>query len=114
MVKRYLASLMFGLVVFACSDPNTIGLEVQPSTDNIIFSNTSSVRWQNSYSVSEEFLRTDEAYNLLLGEINDFDFGLNQASFYTQILLEENNTDLGTNPIVDSVILSYNFSDYYG
>jgi hypothetical protein len=102
------------LLVVACSDPNTIGLEVQPSSENIIFSNASSVSWQDSYSVSEDSLRTDEAYNLLLGEINDFDFGLNKASFYTQILLKENNTELGSNPIVDSVILSYNFSDYYG
>ena len=105
---------MLVLVLVACTDPNTIGLEVQPSSENIIFSNASSISWQDSYTVSEDSLRTDEAYNLLLGEINDFDFGLNKASFYTQILLEENNTDLGSNPTVDSVILSYNFSDYYG
>jgi hypothetical protein len=114
MFKRYFLRLMLLLLVVACSDPNTIGLEVQPSSENIIFSNASSVSWQDSYSVSEDSLRTDEAYNLLLGEINDFDFGLNKASFYTQILLKENNTELGSNPIVDSVILSYNFSDYYG
>ena len=31
-----------------------------------------------------------------------------------QALLKENNIDLGTNPIVDSVIMSYTYSGYYG
>ena len=34
--------------------------------------------------------------------------------FYTQILLTENNTDLGGNPTVDSVVISYTYSGYYG
>ena len=52
--------------------------------------------------------------SLTLGEIHDPIFGLNSAGFYTQLLLTENNIDLGTNPIVDSVILSYTYSGSYG
>jgi hypothetical protein len=51
---------------------------------------------------------------LILGEIDDQEFGLAKASFLTQVLLTENNTDLGANPIVDSVVLSYTYSGYYG
>ncbi|MBC8303504.1 MAG: DUF4270 family protein [Pelagibacterales bacterium] len=114
MNKIFSLSLIIGLVAIACSDPNTIGLEVQPTSDAIIISDTSSFSWQNSYTESEDSLRTDEALNLILGEIVDSKFGVNRGSFYTQILLTENNTNLGTNPVVDSVILSYAYSGYYG
>jgi hypothetical protein len=114
MKKIFLLSLMIGLIVVSCTDPNTIGLEIQPTSDNIIISNTTSFSWQNPQTESEDSLRTDEALNLILGEINDPDFGVNRGSFYTQLLLKENNTDLGTNPIVDSVVLSYTYSGYYG
>ena len=114
MNKIFSLSLIIGLVAIACSDPNTIGLEVQPTSDAIIISDTSSFSWQNSQTESEDSLRTDEALNLILGEIDDSKFGVNRGSFYTQILLTENNTNLGTSPVVDSVILSYAYSGYYG
>ena len=107
-------SLIIGLIAASCTDPNTIGLEVQPTSDNIIISETSSFNWQTTQTDSEDSLRTDEALNLILGGIDDSQFGLNNAGFYTQILLTENNTDLGTNPIVDSVVMSYTYSGYYG
>ena len=112
MNKIFLSSLI-GLIVFSCNDPSTIGLEVQPNSDNIIIS---SLNFENfdSKTESEDSLRTDEAINLVLGEIADPYFGINSGAFYTQILLKENNIDLGTNPIVDSVVLSYSYSGYYG
>ena len=106
--------LVIGLIAVSCSDPNTIGLEIQPTSDNIIISDTSSFSWQTSQIESEDSLRTDEALNLVLGEINDPDFGYNSGNFLTQILLTENNIDLGAKPIVDSVVLSYTYSGYYG
>ena len=38
MNKIILLSLITGLITVACSDPNTIGLEVHPTSDNIIIS----------------------------------------------------------------------------
>ena len=106
-------SLIIGLIAVSCTDPNTIGLEVQPTSDNIIIS-SANFEGISSATESEDSLRTDEALNLILGGIDDLEFGFNSAGFYTQILLIENNTDLGNNPIVDSVILSYTYSGYYG
>jgi len=106
-------SLIIGLIAVSCTDPNTIGLEIQPTSDNIIISNAN-FEGISSATESEDSLRTDEALNLILGGIDDSQFGLNNAGFYTQILLTENNTDLGTNPIVDSVVMSYTYSGYYG
>jgi len=106
-------SLIIGLIAVSCTDPNTIGLEVQPTSDNIIIS-SANFEGISSATESEDSLRTDEALNLILGEIDDSEFGLYNAGFYTQILLTENNTDLGDNPIVDSVVMSYTYSGYYG
>ena len=106
-------SLIIGLIGVSCTDPNTIGLEVQPTSDNIVIS-SANFGGIGSATESEDSLRTDEALNLLLGGIDDPEFGLNNAGFYTQILLTENNTDLGNNPIVDSVVMSYTYSGYYG
>ena len=114
MKKIVSLSLFIGLIAASCTDPNTIGLEIQPTSDNIIISSANF--WgMTSETESEDSLRTDEALNLILGEINDAEFGDNSSSsFLTHILLTENNTDLGESPIVDSVVLSYTYSGYYG
>ena len=114
MNRIILLSLIIGLIAVSCTDPNTIGLEVQPTSDNITISDTSSFSWQTTQTESEDSLRTDEAINLILGGLDDPTFGYNNSGFYTQILLTENNTDLGINPIVDSVKLSYTYLGYYG
>ena len=106
-------SLIVGLIAGSCTDPNTIGLEVQPTSDNIIIS-SANFDGISAMSESEDSIRTDESESLLLGEISDHTFGDNTSGFYTQILLKENNIDLGNNPEVDSVILLYTYSDYYG
>ena len=113
MNKIFSLGLFIGLIAVSCTDPNTIGLEVQPTSDNIIIS-SASFEGITSNTESEDSLRTDETLNLILGEIDDQEFGLAKASFLTQVLLTENNTDLGANPIVDSVVLSYTYSGYYG
>ena len=106
-------SLIIGLVAVSCTDPNTIGLELQPESDIIVIIN-SDFEVINSDTESEDSLRSDEALNLILGGIDDPEFGFNNAAFITQILLTENNTDLGLLPTVDSVVLSYTYSSYYG
>ncbi len=108
-------SLLISLIVVSCTDPDTIGLEVQPTSEKIIINSINSEEI-NSETESEDFLRTDEALNLVLGEIDDSDFSdsTTSASFLTQVLLTQNNIDLGTNPIVQSVVLSYTYSGYYG
>ena len=113
-MKRYfLLSLAIGLIIVSCTDPNTIGLEIQPPSDNITISSASFDGF-NFATESEDSLRTDEPLNLILGQIIDDPMLTSSSSFYTQILLNENNTNLGTNPVVDSVVLSYTYSGYYG
>lgn len=125
---RFFASLFFfSLLISSCSDSNVVGLELQPNSDLIeifnsnIIANDSLVSPDSitlstlsTYTESEDSLRSDETSSLVLGGINDPVFGYNRGEFLTQILLAENNIDLGNTPLVDSVVLTYNYSGYYG
>ena len=113
MNKIFSLGLLIGLIAVACTDPNLIGLEVQPESDNIIIS-SANFEGITSSTESEDSIRVTGASSLILGQINDPVFGFNQGTFNTQILLTENNNTLGSNPEVDSVVLSYTYSAYYG
>ena len=98
--------------LLSCSEPSIIGLEVQPDSEKITINSNSSnlIDFNNE---SEESLINNTSLNLL-GELEDIYFLKNKASFITQILLPESNLTLEDNLTVDSVILSYNYSDFYG
>ena len=97
-------------------------MEVQPSSDKIEIFNASLNQNSSNPSFlltteSVDSLRSDEPSSLLLGKISqpyDPIFGDNSGSFITQISLSESNIDLGNNPIVDSVVMTYSYSGYYG
>ena len=113
MIKIYKLSFLLSLILISCTDSNIIGLEVQPEDEDILFNNIiiQNIDFSN---ISEDSVRTDETTRLLLGEMNDDLFGYSSASFTTQFYLQDENIDLGTNPEVISVNLTYNYSDYYG
>ena len=107
------------IILSACDESSELGLEVQPNSDKIeIFNNFLTQTGQlPSFALTTESvdsLRSDEPSSLLLGSIDDPIFGENISSFLTQISLSQSNIDLGSNPIVDSVVLSYSYSGYYG
>ena len=107
------------LFFFACDKPGDLGLEIQPNSDKIeIFNSLLSQSGSESYfsltTQTVDSLRSDEPSSLLLGRINDPIFGENTALFATMLSLAQSNIDLGNNPTVDSVIMSYSYSGYYG
>jgi len=59
-----------------------------------------------TYTVREDSLKIDSLTSNLLGGINDGAFGTSVANLFTQVLLREINVDFGTNPTIDSVVLS--------
>ena len=109
---RFNYLILIVVCLLSCSEPSIIGLEVQPDSEKITISSNSSnlIDFNNE---SEESLINNASLNLL-GELEDSYFLKNKASFITQILLPESNLTLEDNLTVDSVILSYNYSNYYG
>ena len=109
---RFNYLILIVVCLLSCSEPSIIGLEVQPDSEKITINSNSSnlIDFNNE---SEESLINNASLNLL-GELEDNYFLKNKASFITQILLPESNLTLEENLTVDSVILSYNYSNYYG
>ncbi|WP_343637243.1 DUF4270 family protein [Fluviicola sp.] len=67
----------------------------------------------NTYSVPFDTLATDNQNFGTLGAYHDPKFGIVNASIYTQLTVSGAVT-VGTNPIIDSIVLSLNYGGYYG
>ena len=118
-MNKYISTfcLCATLLIFSCTDPNLIGLEVQPQSDGISVLLTSKKNNLKLSTISEDSLRSDETSTLLLGEINDPIFGYNQAAFSTQFMLPFSNVDVGSysdSLTVDSVVLGLSYTGSYG
>ena len=100
-------------VLFACNDPDIIGLDL-PGSARFTITNDDTTTNFTIKTISEDSLRSDESQNLLLGQINDPIFGENKGSFCTQMLLPNNNINTIDGIEVDSVFLTYSISDHYG
>jgi hypothetical protein len=69
-----------------------------------------------THTVRDDSLPTGKVSPMLLGNINDPLFGITKASVYTQLYLQKTNPSFGSNPILDSAVLSlvYKNGQYYG
>jgi len=68
-----------------------------------------------TYTIEEDSVVSKNQLHTLLGAYNDPKFGTVDASFYTQISLDNpGSTSFGVNPIVDSIVLSLQYTGYYG
>ena len=105
------------LFTFSCTDPNLIGLEVQPPSDALSVRLTSADNTLKLSTLSEDSLQSDEPSALLLGNLTtDLTFGESLAAFATQFQLPFNNLDVGSSDtlMIDSVVLALSYSGKYG
>jgi len=106
--------LITALLFTTCKkENNALGLEIQPPGDklNVFSTDTTSVI---AYSQIVDSVKTDETSVSLLGSILDPVFGKSTASFFTQLRLSQSAVSFGTNPVLDSLILSLKYKGYYG
>jgi len=110
---RLSAAIFLLSFLFSCEEPDIVGMEVQPPNDklNVEFCDTITL---SAYSMEEDSIRTDETVYNLLGSNYDPVFGKNSASFYSQFRLSSNNANFGTNPGLDSIVLSFVYAGRYG
>ena len=101
------------VLLFSCTDPDLIGLQVQPAKDKftLLYDESSKVI---AYTVREDSIRSDKTVLNLLGNYDDPIFGRTASSIYTQIRLSSNNVDFGPSPVADSIVLSLAYKGYYG
>ncbi len=104
-------------VAQSCTDPSDVGIEVQPASDQIGVVVTDTFFLDVSV-VEQDSIRTDEQSitTNLVGKYFDPVFGISGGTFYSQIRLPNNNSNFsfGTAPVLDSIVLTLEYSGYYG
>ena len=117
----YLLIVTLSVVEVSCKKktPEDIGLPLLPGKDllNAEFTDEATLI---THTVKEDSLPTRNGTPILLGNINDPIFGITKASIFTQLSISQTNPSFGTNPQLDSAVLSlvYNSTagvgQYYG
>ncbi len=108
----FLAVIALIMIAFiSCEEQSSIGVEVLPAGDLITI--RSSVQDINSFTHSEDSIRTDEASSSLLGSFTDSLFGNTTIDFAAQFRLYE-FPEFGTNAEADSVKLYLYYRIVYG
>lgn len=91
-----------------------IGKEVL-SADQVLNSIVSDTFALTTYVFKEDSVNSKNQIHALLGAVNDPKFGTTNASFYSQVRLDNpGNTVFGVAPTVDSIVLSLGYAGYYG
>ncbi|MBC8173017.1 MAG: DUF4270 domain-containing protein [Chitinophagales bacterium] len=113
--NRTLCVVTVVLIVFmgACRKPTLIGDEIIPGSDFLYSQRTDTFRIITN-TLYDDSVTT--SFNLFysLGSIESDVFGKTSAHIYTQVSLPSNNLNFGTNPAVDSVVITLDYAVIYG
>jgi len=93
-------------------DITSIGLNLRDDLLNAAFSDSISL---SAYSILEDTLNTTNLVSNYLGFLKDDIFGTTTTGLYTQFLPSSNSVNFGSNPQLDSVVLTLKYSGgFYG
>ncbi|MFM7054790.1 MAG: DUF4270 domain-containing protein [Bacteroidota bacterium] len=115
-INRIIILATFVCSLASCTEPDSIGMDLLgPDQPGVFYTDTFSLECS---SIREDSLRSDEvttAFNLA-GSYADPVFGGTVAGFFSEVRLPNNNTTFtfGTSPVLDSVVLTLAYADYYG
>lgn len=115
-IRKVLWLSLFALVLNCKKDENFIGTELQNEEINVSKIDNFTIE---TYTTLADSLRADEISVSTLGSYNDIVTGKTTSSFFTQLRIPSDNLDFTaggpiTNLILDSVVLSLEYQDYYG
>ena len=110
--KLDLLTLLISLFILsACQNPDSIGLEVDPSSA-IKGSLIDTVTIQ-SFTVREDSVKTSSLTEFPIGNLDDPIFGSTTASIATSLILPSVNLKFAASSELDSAVLVLKYSDEY-
>ncbi len=113
-IPQILIVLFLIVFAFGCKNEyDIIGLNLQ-DPDEILGNAFSDTTTLTAYSIREDSINTTKLSNSILGYIKDPVFGLSQAGIYSQYLLSGSSVNFGSNPVLDSVILTMQYAGFFG
>ena len=103
------------LAIVSCKKKETLVGKNAFDPNNLLNSTAVDTFQLRTYTIEEDSVVTKNQLHAILGAYNDPKFGTVDASFYTQISLDNpGSTTFGIDPIVDSIVLSLQYTGYYG
>jgi len=115
---KYLRALIVvfavSILLYSCKKEfDSIGIELQNEEDRLgnTYTDTTTLI---AYSIIEDSIVTGNLSNAIIGYVNDPVFGRTQAGFYTQFDLSGTNVSFGNSPEFDSLVLSLQYTGYFG
>lgn len=106
-------AVLFIMAVACTKQPDEVGTNIQPGSELLTFHYDTTLDI-TAYAVREDSIRTDETSQSLLGSYWDPMFGITRAAMFTQLRLSSSGHSFGTNPVIDSIVMSLAFSGVYG
>lgn len=114
-MKRILLCIVTALscaLFTACTNETSpIGLDLIDNKVGTYFMDTITLE---AYSMLEDTINTTQSSADILGDISDPVFGHSSAGIYTQLSLSGSTVNFGSNPVIDSIVLTLQISGYYG
>ena len=112
--QALLLFLFFSALITSCTDPQVIGLEIQPEGDRILISSYDNNSPFIPSTQKVDSVRSSQTLYSLLGFVESSNFLDAKAKFSTELHLSDNSVDFGLNPVLDSAILTLAYAGYYG
>ncbi len=102
----FLLSLAIGTLLFSCKKESNVGSSLI-SNDSKFYGTLVDTLTVNAYTEVDTVLPTENNSRVVVGELNDPEFGITQAQWYAQFLIPTSALTLGSNPQIDSIVLSF-------
>ena len=113
-IKNFFLFWLFVISMISCTDPQVIGLEIQPEGEKITIFSTSDNAPFTSATKKVDSVRSSQTAYALLGHYDSDDLLDAKASFSTHLRLSDNAVDFGINPVLDSAIITLAYAGFYG
>lgn len=113
-IKVLLIITLSAVVFSGCKKSEGVGLDVVADAENALEVGFFDGFKLSTYSTPIDTIPTKNIIAVLLGSISDPTFGVSTASFYTQLRLSNNSIEFGDNPVCDSIVLSFDYSGFFG
>lgn len=114
-MKQAVLFLFGGLLILttSCRKSNFIGEELLPEEDFLNSERVDTFRIVTYTDLSDSLVTSQNIF-YALGSINSDTYGHASAGIYTQVKLPTNNLYFGESPVLDSVVITLDYSGYYG
>lgn len=114
-MNRVLYLMMCGWMVIlaSCDKDNFIGRDLLPEEDLLNSLQIDTFRVV-TYTDLDDSVVTSQNVFYALGSLDNDRYGASTASIYTQMLLPAANLFFGETPVVDSVVMTLDYSGYHG